>query len=437
MASWRLTTADDDVRRRFADFATTLAQPATLAAPPNRLRAVHRVDGAGGPWFIKVFSRTQWKNRIWFRCTQPRAGHDAEREYLVTAALRDAGYGAPDPIAWGHQGNRSIYVCRGLPGQPLAGLLAEGGVDADLARSAANFCGRLLAGGFALPDLSADHLFVTTAPAGPRFAVLDLHNGALRPPGPAPRGLLRRVLRRFARSVRQLGVAKRPALRFAVRLCRAAGAPQMVRSLLAEMPPWATAARYEVAGKSDAYATRNPRRDARELSLLARVWPGRAGEVVLDLPSGAARLLPFLHDRGHAAVLADGALAMLRTGRARHGDAPAVLADALQVPFADGAVDGVVCFRFLHHLAPELQRRALAEACRVARRFVVVSFFHPCSAHQLRRQVHQWFGRPRTRFPIGLAAISAIARTHGFRVHRTAADLPFARDLWLVAFVRD
>jgi ubiquinone/menaquinone biosynthesis C-methylase UbiE len=113
-----------------------------------------------------------------------------------------------------------------------------------------------------------------------------------------------------------------------------------------------------------------------------------------------------------------------------------VQADALQMPFCDSAFDGVVMFRFLHHLTPEASRRGIAEACRTARRFVVVSFFHPCSFHHAQRWLRQLAGAPRTRYAVRLQRVVAWFAQHDFVLQKSAAELPFARDLWVAAFVR-
>ena len=114
----------------------------------------------------------------------------------------------------------------------------------------------------------------------------------------------------------------------------------------------------------------------------------------------------------------------------------AVQSDALQMPFADASVDGVVMFRFLHHLPPDAAKAAIQEACRVASRFVVVSFFHPCSMHHMQRRARQLLGTPATRFAMSLGTIKKIAQKNGFELHRSTAQLPFARDLWLASFTR-
>jgi SAM-dependent methyltransferase len=439
LVTWQLLTDDADERRVFADLATTLRLPSSPAGPKNRLRHVTRITTARGVYYLKTFLATQWKNRLWFLCSRPRAQNDAERECRVTQALLEAGIEAPRPIALGRAGRSSYYLCAALPGAPCRDLLAAGTAGAELRRRIAVFCGGLLRRGFRLRDLSADHVFVAQNGAAPQLAVLDLHNGSLGSPGAVDHRLAVRVLRRFSSSVQDLPVSWPQALGFAARLLRAAGRSRdKARSVLAALPAFSTASRYEVPGKSAAYAERNPARTARELRLLQRVWPGRAGETVLDLPCGAGRLLPLLSGTlGHRVVQADAALEMLLQAQQRtRGASGVVRADALQMPFCDRAFDGVLMFRFLHHLAPEASRRAIAEACRTARRFVVVSFFHPCSLHHAHRWLHELAGAPRTRHAVRLQRVAAWFLPHGFVLHQSAAELPFARDLWIAAFVR-
>jgi SAM-dependent methyltransferase len=432
--AWTLLTEDPRERAVFGSLAAVSALPQAAAGPPNRLRDVLRLEAPCGTYFVKRFRRTQWKNRLRFALTRPQAADDAARECAVTVALRAAGHGAPRPVGLGRAGKASFYVCAALPGEALAQALGRR-VDTLLLLRAAAHAGSLLAAGFHLPDLSADHVFV--AHDG-RFAVLDLHNGELAAPGPAPARLLRRVLRRSRASLRAIALTPRTALRGGARLLRAAGCPRAARRrLLAAEAPWSTAARYDAPGKSAAYAERGAVRHARELRLLRRVWPGTPGASVLDLPCGAGRLLPLLAGEFGARVRqADGSLAMLRTAAARGGGAPQALADALAMPFADGSVDGVVSFRFLHHLERTASDRVVAECCRVARSFVVVSFFHPCSAHALRRALARWCGRPTQRHARTLKAIDASFAAHGFARVGHAADLPFARDLWVAAYRR-
>jgi SAM-dependent methyltransferase len=436
--AWQLLTDDPAERALFATLPAVLQQARTPAGPPNRRRLAERLVTPIGVFYLKSFRGTQWQNRLRFALTPPRARDDAERELRITAALRLAGQAAPRPIGYGSSHGISYYLCATLPGRSLTELVDDGALDGALHRRVAVHLGRLLQQGFDLPDLGLDHVYVAADGPAVTIGVLDLHNGSMRPAGPARLRTLRRVLRRCHRAVRGLGLPLAVALRFAVRFVRAAGhGAGTLRRLARRLPPWPSWHRYEAAGKSAAYAERNPTRAAREAELLAAVWPGRPGEVVLDLPSGAGRLLPLLVGRfGHRVVAADGALAMLRLVQRTPSPPPCAAGDALAMPFGDRSCDGVVMFRFLHHLPPDAAKAAIQEACRVAERFVVVSFFHRCSAHQAQRLLHQVAGHPRTRFPTTLARLRGLFRRHGFVLHAHAAELPFLRDLWLASFVR-
>lgn len=436
--TWQLFTKDPDELATFASLASVLALPNEPAGPPNRLRHVVRIEHAGQNYYLKTFRKTQWKNRVHFLLSKPRASDDADRERKVTDALRARGYQAPRPVAYGRDGHASYYLCAQLPGISLAERMRAGEVDKELAHQLARHCGTLLADGFQLPDLSADHVYPGVddgVEAHQQPAVLDLHNGGTGSKAPT-RKVLRRVLRRFARSVRDLPVDRAIAMAFAVRLLRSAGTARLQRrQLLTAAQPFGTAARYEQAGRSRTYADRNPKRAATERRLLERIWPGCKGETVLDLPCGTGRLLPFLRHFEHRVAQSDGALAMLKQATEQNTASELVVqSNALQMPFGDASVDGVVMFRFLHHLPPDAAKAAIQEACRVARRFVVVSFFHPCSVHHLQRRLHQLLGTPATRFAMSLTTIKKIARQNGFQLHRSTAQLPFARDLWVASF---
>ncbi|MBK8096393.1 MAG: methyltransferase domain-containing protein [Planctomycetes bacterium] len=436
--TWQLLEADDDERRRFADLAAALRVPNEPAAPPNRLRRVLRLVQDGRTWFLKIFEHTQFKNRLHFAFSAPRARDDAAREAAVTQALRAGGIEAPRPVAIGRDGPRSYYLCAPLPGAPLAELLAQGRVDDRIARAVAEFCGDVLRRGFLLPDLSADHVFVRRELAFFHLGVLDLHNGTVQEPGVPPLAVAIRLLRRFLRSIRALPVPYDRALRFAVRVLRTAGLGEQTRTAMHRLPTLFTATRYDRGGKSGEYAERNSARSERELALLRSVWPGRDGELVLDSPCGAGRLLPMLQGHGHRVLQADASFSMLQETR-RHGvaAAPALLADALRLPFADRSVAGVVLFRFLHHLPDDLAEEAIAEACRIADRFVVLSFFHPCSTHHWQRRLRDLLARRASRrFALTLGTVAAICRAHGLALHAHAAEFAFVKDLWVAAFVR-
>ena len=432
---WRLLDADEAERARFASLAETLAHAeAEPCAPPNTLRQVHRVVVDDRRYWLKRFRRVQVKNLARNVLTRPRSGVDAEREAAVAGALRAAGVRAPRPVAVGRSGLGSELLVAELPGEALRDRLSAGRCPRQLADRVADFCGGLFRRGFSLPDLSADHVFVDGAdPATAEFGVLDLHDGSLGRPRLRP---LRRCLRRFARSVRGLSIPRVAALRFATRLARAAGVD--ARRLIAGLPPFDTHGRYDAAGRAPRYAGRNPRRSEAELDLLRALWPGRPGELVLDAPCGAGRLAAPLHALAAVWHGADRSAAMLAEARRHDGEAaPLVRADARHLPFADRAFDGVVVFRFVHHLPAAQAREAIAEACRVAERFVVVSFFHPISLHNLNRRLGEAIARrPPARFTLRVADVDRTMRRAGFERVAVAAQARFVRDLWIAAYTR-
>ena len=105
----------------------------------------------------------------------------------------------------------------------------------------------------------------------------------------------------------------------------------------------------------------------------------RPGERVLDLAAGTAVSTVELARSGAWCVAADFSLGMLRAGA--HRDVPKVAADALHLPFRDGAFDAVTISFGLRNVADA--DVALAELARVTRRggrLVVCEFGRPTLA---------------------------------------------------------
>jgi ubiquinone/menaquinone biosynthesis C-methylase UbiE len=121
---------------------------------------------------------------------------------------------------------------------------------------------------------------------------------------------------------------------------------------------------------------------------------------VLDLPCGTGRLARLFREMGIRQVGADLSLAMLALARSK-GCGPLVVADAERLPLRDGAVDGIVSLRFLHHPLGPSRSRILAEMARVARRFVVVDLRYRNRAREALRTVERLYrrGRERKRYP--------------------------------------
>jgi demethylmenaquinone methyltransferase/2-methoxy-6-polyprenyl-1,4-benzoquinol methylase len=104
----------------------------------------------------------------------------------------------------------------------------------------------------------------------------------------------------------------------------------------------------------------------------------RPGERVLDIAAGTGTSSEALADAGVDVVPADFSIGMLRVGRWRRPDLPFTAADAMRLPFADGAFDAVTMSFGLRNV--EDTAATLAEFRRVTRpggRLVVCEFSRP------------------------------------------------------------
>ncbi|MDP6930361.1 MAG: lipopolysaccharide kinase InaA family protein [Planctomycetota bacterium] len=427
---WNLLQADEQERELFPGLEATLAMASDLAAPPNRFREVRKITRGSRNWYLKIFHRTQFKNRLRSRLTAPHSNLDGQRECKMAEALLRHGIETARPVAIGQRRASSFYLCAELPGETMREAIEAGRCGRQTAHEIARFVGKALFDGLILPDSSADHVYIQAG--GTKLAILDLHNGSLRKPRNRD---LTRILKHFRRSLRSHPITPRQAMGFAARLCKAAGFQTRTRKLLSRLPPLDTHTRYDAPGKSTSYRSRNPGRTARELACLRRVWPGEPGEMVLDAPCGTGRLGPTLDDLKVRRIGLDRSVSMLRAGLPSKD--PLLLADMTRLPIGDRGVDGVVLFRFLHHLPPADARDVLAEACRVAGRFLVVSFFHPISTHGFQRRLTQSLTRrPRTRHAITASKLCKWLATSGFYPTSFSAELPYLKDLWVGSFER-
>jgi len=185
---------------------------------------------------------------------------------------------------------------------------------------------------------------------------------------------------------------------------------------------------YDHAGRARAYRDRfradrthraaDRAERGRIRALLDRIAP--IDDWVLDLPCGAGRFHDLLESRSCPFVAADISRSMLELVRERPepGRRGCVGASVLRPPFRDGAFDGALCIRLLHHFATERERVELLRALRrVVRRFAIVSFFDAHSLQALRRRWRSRFrGRPSARFAQTLASLRREARAAAFRV---------------------
>jgi SAM-dependent methyltransferase len=204
--------------------------------------------------------------------------------------------------------------------------------------------------------------------------------------------------------------------------------------------------KYDAPGRADRYARRSPRRNAEEAALLLRLLSKATPrpEDVLDAPCGTGRVSALLLDEGFPVRAADLSPAMRgKAARALEGRAGFLGVHALDLrdPRPPGALvaDLVVCFRFLHHVEGAAGRaRVLAALSALARRHVLVSFFHPVSAHAAARALRRVAtGRRGDRHAVTLSRLRAEARAAGLRLVASDALGRYRRDLWVALFTKE
>ena len=102
---------------------------------------------------------------------------------------------------------------------------------------------------------------------------------------------------------------------------------------------------------------------------------GRGASSVVDIPAGSGKLSGLLSGRYADYLAADISAEMMRFIPV---PVPKTRADVTALPFADKALDLVVCLRLLHRVPEEVVDGAIAEGFRVARQGFLFSYAgHP------------------------------------------------------------
>jgi SAM-dependent methyltransferase len=159
---------------------------------------------------------------------------------------------------------------------------------------------------------------------------------------------------------------------------------------------------------------------------------------VLDVPCGGGRVMLHLAQKGYAACGADLSESMIAIARENASEAKLACTvehqDIEKFTYADEQFDTIVCFRLFHHFPKvEIRQRVVSELCRVARQFVLLSYFSPYSVQSVRRKLS---GKDKDRFATSLAEVEGYFRQAGFGLVEDFAQMRVFHTLHLAVFQR-
>jgi 2-polyprenyl-3-methyl-5-hydroxy-6-metoxy-1,4-benzoquinol methylase len=163
------------------------------------------------------------------------------------------------------------------------------------------------------------------------------------------------------------------------------------------------------------------------------------GGSMLDVPCGFGRVTVRALRQGFqvcAADLSEEMLALTRQNLSSAGlSAEVRTEDVEHLSFGDRRFHAVVCFRLFHHFpSREIRARAVAECCRVANDFVVLSYLSPYSFTSLRRKLR---GRKKSmRFTNTLGELRQYFAPHGFRLVQDFSRRPLFSTLHVSVWER-
>lgn len=184
----------------------------------------------------------------------------------------------------------------------------------------------------------------------------------------------------------------------------------------------AAAERYNKAYSNKTEKRWSTRRELRLLERLLGTQPH--SEILLNIPCGGGRLsdrIAIATDRLIEADTAIGQLLYARQNSPLGEPRLWMTASAFHIPFKNYSVYGAVCTRLCHHLPTADEReRLVAELLRVARRFVIMTFFDYYSPKNYLRRLRRPFNGKPPKMTMTRKRLAELTEQHG----ATLVDAP-------------
>jgi len=163
---------------------------------------------------------------------------------------------------------------------------------------------------------------------------------------------------------------------------------------------------------------------------------------VLDMPCGGGFVTLHLARKGYWMSAADLSEPMLEVARNYFADNKLECAleqqDVRRLTYADKTFDTVFCFRYFSHLPTPLARqRVVSEMCRVAKKYVVISYMSAASVTNVKRRLQVAMGGKKpSKYATSLAEIKGYFEHAGFELVKDFARAPFVHTLHVAVFER-
>jgi SAM-dependent methyltransferase len=191
------------------------------------------------------------------------------------------------------------------------------------------------------------------------------------------------------------------------------------------------------------YQSRKPGKHRAEMRMVDRAFAlVPRSHRVLDVPCGGGRLTLHLAHRGYAVTAADLSDPMLEITRENVAKSKLNCAvekqDIERLAFANRSFDTVISFRLFHHFPTrEIRQRVVSELCRVARKYVALSYFSPLSVTSAQRKLRAAMGgRKPEKHATPLREVREYFTATGFRLVKDFAQLPLIHTMHLALFER-
>ena len=195
--------------------------------------------------------------------------------------------------------------------------------------------------------------------------------------------------------------------------------------------------------RSRKYQKRKPTKHSAEMRLLEKAFALIPKDHrVLDAPCGGGRVTLHLAQLGFrisSADLSDAMIKITRENVERAGLKTTVeKQDVERFSYPDREFDTVVSFRLFHHFPnADIRRRVVRELCRIADKFVVLSYFSPASFTSIRnRLVEKLTGKQSKKYSTSLSEVEGYFGEAGFRLVQDFAQTPLIHTLHVAVFAR-